>query len=91
MSDYIRWTMSLRKRDTQLAEIFENLDKGDKSAECRRLMYLGLELEAMRANGETLETPETHVSERTRKIRSETPTKVDKKTVLNDRLDKMLG
>jgi hypothetical protein len=49
MSERIRWNVSLRQRDTELIEHFEKLANGDRSAECRRLMYLGLELESMRS------------------------------------------
>ncbi|UKS26048.1 hypothetical protein LOZ80_31590 [Paenibacillus sp. HWE-109] len=40
----VRWTISLRQKDKQLFEHFEVLGTGDRSAESRRLMYLGLSL-----------------------------------------------
>lgn len=45
MNDRIRWSMSLRQRDDKLIEHFSGIVDGDRSAECRRLMYLGLEVE----------------------------------------------
>jgi hypothetical protein len=38
----IRFTVSLRKRDKELEDEFTNLEKGDRSARARELMYKGL-------------------------------------------------
>ncbi|MGG1263821.1 hypothetical protein [Brevibacillus laterosporus] len=63
MNEYIRWTMSLRQRDEVLIKHFsENVVGGDRSAECRRLMYLGLEYERLKAEGNLQETIERNTT-----------------------------
>lgn len=89
MSDNrIRWTMSLRKRDEKLLQYFSDVEDGDRSAECRKLMYLGLELLEMRANGNE-PTPETTSKSQVKSFR---PKKVeqDELDLLNERLDNLI-
>jgi hypothetical protein len=47
----IRWTISLRDRDSVLLSFFEPLEKGDRSAICRELMLDGLKYREMAATG----------------------------------------
>lgn len=87
MSKQIRWTMSLRQRDVELTEYFSLFSAGDRSAECRKLMYLGLELLEMRANGME-PTSETSQDAKVRPLRSSnSPTPEDEMELLNKRLD----
>lgn len=73
--DRIRWSMSLRKRDDRLIEYFSTVEDGDRSAECRKLMYLGLELLELRANGmePTAQTEPTEMVRPLRTPRKQTP------------------
>jgi hypothetical protein len=85
MSERIRWTMSLRERDDNLIEHFSDIVNGDRSAECRRLMYLGLELLEMRAEGTVEPTQDNVAKEKVRPFRKgQRETKSD---ILNKRLD----
>lgn len=49
----IKFHVSLRKRDKELAEEYGRYEKGDWSARARELMYKGLMAERMGDNGST--------------------------------------
>jgi hypothetical protein len=96
MSDgRVRWTMSLRPRDSQLIDFFDNIEDGDRSSECRNLMLDGLKYRALMEQGQTMEHPNTTtIPPEIPPTAVSTPRTKQKKAslskVLNDRLNKML-